>query len=44
MDENWMVTHEHNSVPFDAETGKASLDLKPEFEGPSEPGRYVPNK
>ena len=25
----WMVTHEHNSVPFDVETGKASLDLKP---------------
>ncbi len=25
----WMVTHEHNSVPFDVKTGKASLDLKP---------------
>jgi len=25
----WMVTHEHNSVPFDVESGKASLDLKP---------------
>jgi len=25
----WMVTHEHNSVPFDVQTGKASLDLKP---------------
>ncbi len=25
----WMVTHEHQSVPFDAETGKASLDLQP---------------
>ena len=25
----WTVTHEHNSVPFDVETGKASLDLKP---------------
>ncbi|MEO5953867.1 MAG: nuclear transport factor 2 family protein [Chloroflexia bacterium] len=25
----WRVTHEHNSVPFDAETGKAGLDLKP---------------
>ena len=24
----WMVTHEHNSVPFDPESGKASLDLK----------------
>jgi len=25
----WMVTHEHNSVPFNVESGKASLDLKP---------------
>ena len=25
----WLVTHEHNSVPFDAETGKVGLDLKP---------------
>ncbi len=25
----WMITHEHNSVPFDMENGKASLDLKP---------------
>ncbi len=25
----WMITHEHNSVPFDVSTGKASLDLKP---------------
>ena len=25
----WLVTHEHASVPFDAESGKASLDLKP---------------
>ena len=25
----WMVTHEHTSVPFDAESGKASVDLKP---------------
>lgn len=25
----WMVTHEHNSVPFDVKSGKASLDLKP---------------
>src|ERR1700675_4923318 len=25
----WMVTHEHNSVPFDPKSGKASLDLKP---------------
>ncbi len=28
----WMVTHEHQSVPFDVETGKASLDLKPNSE------------
>jgi uncharacterized protein (TIGR02246 family) len=25
----WLVTHEHNSVPFDVASGKASLDLKP---------------
>jgi len=25
----WMITHAHDSVPFDAETGKASLGLKP---------------
>lgn len=25
----WMITHEHNSVPFDPESGKASLDLQP---------------
>jgi ketosteroid isomerase-like protein len=29
IDEKWMVTHEHNSVPFDPKSGKASLDLKP---------------
>jgi uncharacterized protein (TIGR02246 family) len=25
----WMVTHEHASVPFDPESGNASLDLEP---------------
>jgi ketosteroid isomerase-like protein len=25
----WMATHTHVSVPFDADTGKASVDLKP---------------
>lgn len=29
IDERWMVTHEHNSVPFDVESGKAILDFKP---------------
>jgi len=29
MDDRWMVTHEHNSVPFNIGTGKASLDLRP---------------
>jgi ketosteroid isomerase-like protein len=29
IDGKWMITHEHNSVPFDAESGKASVDLKP---------------
>lgn len=25
----WQLVHEHNSVPFDAETGKADLGLEP---------------
>ena len=29
IDDRWMVTHEHVSVPFNVETGKAALDLKP---------------
>ena len=29
IDGKWMVTHEHNSVPFDVESGKASLGLHP---------------
>jgi ketosteroid isomerase-like protein len=29
IDEKWMVMHEHNSVPFDVESGKATLDFKP---------------
>lgn len=29
IDGEWRVTHEHGSVPFDPESGKASLDLKP---------------
>ncbi len=29
IDGSWKQTHEHNSVPFDTATGKASLDLKP---------------
>jgi uncharacterized protein (TIGR02246 family) len=29
LDGQWMVAYEHNSVPFDAESGKASLNLKP---------------
>ncbi len=30
IDGKWMIAHEHQSVPFDVETGKASLDLKPQ--------------
>lgn len=30
VDGEWVVTHEHTSVPFDTETGKASLGLSPE--------------
>ena len=29
IDGEWTVTHEHTSVPFDGESGRASLDLKP---------------
>ena len=29
MDDAWMVTHEHNSVPFNVESGRASVNLKP---------------
>jgi uncharacterized protein (TIGR02246 family) len=29
VDGRWNVTHEHVSVPFDPESGQASLDLKP---------------
>jgi uncharacterized protein (TIGR02246 family) len=25
----WAIAHEHNSIPFDAESGKASIDLTP---------------
>lgn len=29
IDGKWMVTHSHSSVPFDPESGRASLDLEP---------------
>lgn len=29
IDGEWKIAHEHTSVPFDAESGKASVDLKP---------------
>ncbi len=29
-DDVWLSTHEHQSVPFNRESGKASLDLKPD--------------
>jgi uncharacterized protein (TIGR02246 family) len=29
IDSKWTIVHEHDSVPFDMETGKASIDLKP---------------
>jgi uncharacterized protein (TIGR02246 family) len=28
-DGDWLIAHEHTSVPFDAESGKAALDLAP---------------
>lgn len=27
--DHWLITHEHSSSPFDPESGKASLGLKP---------------
>jgi uncharacterized protein (TIGR02246 family) len=29
IDGKWLITHQHSSVPFDVESGKASLGLKP---------------
>jgi uncharacterized protein (TIGR02246 family) len=29
IDGKWVITHEHQSVPFDGETGRASTDLTP---------------
>lgn len=29
IDGSWVITHEHASVPFDGETGIASVDLQP---------------
>jgi ketosteroid isomerase-like protein len=29
VDDKWTIVHEHQSVPFDPETGKASLNLEP---------------
>lgn len=29
LNEDWFIVHEHTSVPFDAGTGSALLDLKP---------------
>lgn len=29
IDEKWTITHSHDSVPFNMETGMSSLDLKP---------------
>ena len=29
IDGDWRIVHEHQSEPFDIESGKASLDLKP---------------
>jgi len=29
INDSWKITHSHASVPFDMETGLASLDLKP---------------
>lgn len=31
IDGKWMITHQHTSVPFNGESGKASLNLKPKY-------------
>ncbi|MEJ2903667.1 YybH family protein [Pedobacter panaciterrae] len=33
MNGKWLIVHSHNSVPFDIQTGKASVGLKPTTEG-----------
>jgi ketosteroid isomerase-like protein len=29
IDGQWIATHQHSSVPFDPESGRASVDLRP---------------
>jgi len=29
LEDKWLITHQHSSVPFDAESGQASLNLRP---------------
>lgn len=29
IDGTWLITHDHESVPFDAQTGQALIDLQP---------------
>ncbi len=29
IDGRWMIVHEHQSVPFDGESGRATLDAQP---------------
>lgn len=29
VDGTWLITHDHESVPFDAQTGQALIDLQP---------------
>jgi uncharacterized protein (TIGR02246 family) len=29
LEDEWLITHQHSSVPFDVGSGKASLDLRP---------------
>ena len=31
IEDQWTITHSHDSVPFDMKTGKASMNLKPEI-------------
>jgi uncharacterized protein (TIGR02246 family) len=35
-DGKWLIVHQHNSVPFNPETGKASLEIQPELKSEEE--------
>ncbi len=42
IDGQWLVTHEHFSLPFDMQTGRVLCDLKPEAAGQPAAVRAIP--